>query len=182
MGIDAGEAGALVGMLRAQEARAVGDNPYFEPILQATVDTVIEAIAARLAPDEVLHDAHWSFRSDGFQDATLLVLTNRRVWVVRHEHDEPVTVEPVAFGTPVQLAGKHWPEVKAGVLHIPHAIAGAQVWLAGTTRRASWVPPPGSTPPGWYPDPYRRHQHRWWSGAEWTADIADGGVAGRDRS
>lgn len=32
-------------------------------------------------------------------------------------------------------------------------------------------------PPAWYPDPTARHDHRWWDGEEWTAHVADGGVA-----
>jgi membrane protease YdiL (CAAX protease family) len=32
-----------------------------------------------------------------------------------------------------------------------------------------------TAPPGWYPDPYRAAQHRWWDGSNWTQSIA--GVA-----
>jgi hypothetical protein len=35
-------------------------------------------------------------------------------------------------------------------------------------------------PPAWYPDPTGRHDHRWWDGAEWTAHVADAGVAAID--
>lgn len=35
-------------------------------------------------------------------------------------------------------------------------------------------------PPGWFPDPTGRHDHRWWDGAAWTAHVADAGVAGLD--
>ena len=34
--------------------------------------------------------------------------------------------------------------------------------------------------PGWFPDPTRRHDHRWWDGAAWTAHVADAGVAALD--
>jgi uncharacterized protein YxjI len=30
-------------------------------------------------------------------------------------------------------------------------------------------------PPGWYPDPARRHQLRWWDGVRWTPHVADDG-------
>jgi len=30
-------------------------------------------------------------------------------------------------------------------------------------------------PPGWYPDPTRRHDHRWYDGTSWTAHVGDGG-------
>jgi hypothetical protein len=32
-----------------------------------------------------------------------------------------------------------------------------------------------STPPGWFPDPLGRHEHRWFNGTAWTPDVADGG-------
>jgi hypothetical protein len=34
--------------------------------------------------------------------------------------------------------------------------------------------------PGWFSDPTRRHDHRWWDGAAWTAHVADAGVAAFD--
>jgi hypothetical protein len=30
--------------------------------------------------------------------------------------------------------------------------------------------------PGWHPDPLGRHDHRWFDGVRWTADVADDGV------
>lgn len=35
-------------------------------------------------------------------------------------------------------------------------------------------------PPGWFPDPTGRHDHRWWDGAAWTGHVADAGVASHD--
>lgn len=35
-------------------------------------------------------------------------------------------------------------------------------------------------PPGWFPDPTGRHDHRWWDGAAWTSHVADAGVASTD--
>lgn len=37
-----------------------------------------------------------------------------------------------------------------------------------------------SAAPGWYPDPTRRHSHRYWDGTAWTSAIADAGVQGED--
>jgi uncharacterized RDD family membrane protein YckC len=39
---------------------------------------------------------------------------------------------------------------------------------------------PGSTPLGWYPDPSRRHELRFWDGSAWTAQVSNGGVVGVD--
>lgn len=33
--------------------------------------------------------------------------------------------------------------------------------------------------PGWYPDPTRRHEYRWWAN-KWTDHVGDGGRADRD--
>ena len=33
---------------------------------------------------------------------------------------------------------------------------------------------------GWFPDPMRRHQLRYWSGGEWTEHVADAGQTGVD--
>lgn len=34
--------------------------------------------------------------------------------------------------------------------------------------------------PGWLTDPSGRHEHRYWSGSEWTEHVTDGGVPGID--
>ena len=39
---------------------------------------------------------------------------------------------------------------------------------------------PPAFPPGWYPDPTGRHDHRWYDGARWTDHVGDGGRAGMD--
>jgi hypothetical protein len=35
-------------------------------------------------------------------------------------------------------------------------------------------------PASWYPDPSGRHEHRYWDGTAWTADVSDRGVVSRD--
>lgn len=35
-------------------------------------------------------------------------------------------------------------------------------------------------PAGWYPDPTRRHQHRYWDGRAWTEHVADNGATPTD--
>jgi hypothetical protein len=55
-----------------------------------------------------------------------------------------------------------------------------------THTRVGRPPPPRPTgaawsPRGeWAPDPYRRHQMRWWSGGAWTDRVSDQGVLFRD--
>jgi len=34
--------------------------------------------------------------------------------------------------------------------------------------------------PDWYPDPTGRHQHRYWDGTAWTANVADSGQSSTD--
>jgi uncharacterized protein YxjI len=35
--------------------------------------------------------------------------------------------------------------------------------------------PAGQHPPGWFPDPFGRHESRWWDGAKWTEHVASHG-------
>lgn len=42
-----------------------------------------------------------------------------------------------------------------------------------------WPPapaPPDGPPPGWYPDPSGRHEYRFFTGHDWTADVVDAGT------
>lgn len=39
---------------------------------------------------------------------------------------------------------------------------------------------PLNTDAGWYPDPYRRHQLRYWDGSAWTEHVGDDGNQGTD--
>ena len=38
----------------------------------------------------------------------------------------------------------------------------------------------GNAPAAWYPDPQRRHDHRYWDGSGWTGHVADKGLQGID--
>jgi hypothetical protein len=37
-----------------------------------------------------------------------------------------------------------------------------------------------SAPAGWYPDPFGRHQYRYWDGVTWSSSVSDGGVQSQD--
>ncbi|MGO8869845.1 MAG: DUF2510 domain-containing protein [Acidimicrobiales bacterium] len=53
---------------------------------------------------------------------------------------------------------------------------------APTERTAATATSASSTgtAPGWFTDPFVRHQHRYWSGSEWTEHVSDDGVPGTD--
>ena len=34
---------------------------------------------------------------------------------------------------------------------------------------------PSSSPPGWFPDPLERYEHRYFNGSSWTSDVSTGG-------
>jgi hypothetical protein len=36
------------------------------------------------------------------------------------------------------------------------------------------------TPPGWFTDPFCKHDQRYWSGSAWTEHVSDDGVPGTD--
>lgn len=40
--------------------------------------------------------------------------------------------------------------------------------------------PPSTAPAGWFPDPVGRHDHRYFNGSAWTADVSDAGVRAVD--
>lgn len=125
---------------------------------------------------------------------TLLVATDRRLWVIYHvggQVGEPWSV-PYEAVRPVgkRLAGAI--KVAAGpqgvTITASRAVAG---WLQALqaqrpTQPAAWLasPAPGSAgaqaapqaPPGWHPDPHGRHQLRWWNGFRWSEYVSDQGV------
>lgn len=49
----------------------------------------------------------------------------------------------------------------------------------GDDPEAGWGSGTG-TAPAWYRDPFLAHEHRYWSGTEWTDQVNDDGVAGTD--
>jgi hypothetical protein len=40
--------------------------------------------------------------------------------------------------------------------------------------------PAATMPAGWFPDPHRRHELRYWNGTVWTDDVSDGGATAKD--
>jgi Protein of unknown function (DUF2510) len=94
--------------------------------------------------------------------------------------------------------GVSWPEEIGEILQLVGggAVAAAAALLA--QRGQSLLPapvrpapapaaaPPSATPaagpgsPGWAADPYARHQWRYWDGARWTDQVADGSTQSTD--
>jgi hypothetical protein len=55
------------------------------------------------------------------------------------------------------------------------------VYLLSIRPQLDRMAAPASGPqPGWYADPYARHQLRYFDGLRWTDNVANGGVPGRD--
>ena len=71
-----------------------------------------------------------------------------------------------------QVMGEPSPHLR-GLLERAHAGVRTEIELVAPYLPAAT---PAPTPPGWYPDPRGRHEHRWWDGAAWTANVADAGV------
>lgn len=38
----------------------------------------------------------------------------------------------------------------------------------------------GLVPPGWYPDPMKRHELRYWDGTKWSEHVSNAGIAARE--
>jgi hypothetical protein len=63
------------------------------------------------------------------------------------------------------------------------APAAAPVAAAAATPEPEPVAPPAppaSVPAGWAPDPYGRHEMRYWDGAKWTDEVYSAGARGTD--
>jgi hypothetical protein len=60
-----------------------------------------------------------------------------------------------------------------GLALVCYAIAFASVRLSGARTGMATA---GGPPPGWYPDPSGRHEYRFFTGQDWTADVVDNGT------
>lgn len=63
---------------------------------------------------------------------------------------------------------------------LPLGAVGGTLLVRRLTPTVSRLLSSSGASPGWYPDPSRRHEFRYWTGHEWTTDVADGGEAGTD--
>ena len=117
-----------------------------------------------------------------------------RVWVVAYVGGV------VLLGCAVGLAASGVTDVsQTRALLVATAVVGAagtfcpSCWCGAITERqeaqqaadphhvtpggapAQWPGHPDG--PGWYPDPARRHEHRYWDGSAWTEHVSTAGVA-----
>ena len=78
-----------------------------------------------------------------------------------------------AFGWGPKMA------LKPRVRELERRLGGtpATTAAAGAAATATAVSAPA---PGWFPDPTKRHEQRYWDGAQWTANVADAGQASVD--
>lgn len=155
------------------------------------------AIAQHVATDEALVDVkHASgYSTVGFSGTKakvrLLAATNRRVWFSRHEDGTVQDLQAVEYPT-MNIEKKRislgWPKLEGTTI----ACGGSTAeWLtelkSGRHQPAPWLQPAASSQasqggpaPNWYPDPYRRHQLRYWDGARWTPHVSTNGVSAQD--
>jgi hypothetical protein len=55
---------------------------------------------------------------------------------------------------------------------------GVRAMLAGGQAQVAQAV--GAQPAGWHPDPSGKHEMRYWTGAAWSDDVSDAGVASKD--
>jgi hypothetical protein len=60
------------------------------------------------------------------------------------------------------------------------APSGAAAPMAGAAAAQPEPEPPPSVPAGWAPDPYGRHEMRYWDGTKWTDEVYSAGARGTD--
>jgi len=115
-----------------------------------------------------------------------------------HEHGEFWSPEPAQLVAPAPTAPPLAPPPPSpsafaapnpAVSNGPPLVASAPTGSPPNPPAASspsprLAPPRAETavarPAGWYDDTTGRHQHRYWNGTQWTAHVADRGVAAND--
>lgn len=170
------------------------------PAVYQASHELMGAIAQQVAADEALIDVKQSsgYSIVGFSGTKakvrLLVATDRRVWFSRHEDGTVQDLRALEYAT-LNIEKKRislgWPKLEGTTIECG---ASTAEWLtelkAGRHQPAPWLQPgasshaalpsQGGPAPNWYPDPYRRHQLRYWDGAHWTPHVSTNGVSAQD--
>ena len=83
---------------------------------------------------------------------------------------------PGVYGGEQDLTGLYGWAVK---VPLKKRVAELERRLAAGAPAAAGAQPvaAAATPAGWYDDPQKRHQSRYWDGTRWTENCADDGVA-----
>jgi hypothetical protein len=66
------------------------------------------------------------------------------------------------------------------IVGFPAYLATRPRYVALRTSDIAPPPPASVTPPGWYSDPMKRHELRYWDGRTWTAHVSNGGAQSTD--
>ncbi len=73
-------------------------------------------------------------------------------------------------------------QVATGVIMRPPEVVEQQPSRPAEALRPPSAPTQHDNPARWLPDPFQRHELRYWDGTEWTQHISDNGAAGVDRT
>ena len=164
--------------------------PQVSNALRAATRELFAHLSPQLAPSEVLLDVNHSF---SYRIAittkvtvTLLVATNHRLWVARHDDGVP-TVSPIDYAAIItetkRLTVSTKVEQEAGGYRITASSAVVEWLEALKVQRppgpVEWLAP-RPAPAGWHPDPFGRFDLRYWDGARWTEHVSTGGAQGTD--
>lgn len=71
-------------------------------------------------------------------------------------------------------------DIDRAAANLDRAKAGITAGTVVAEEPAAAPPPPPVTPATWAPDPFGRHEVRYWGGSEWTEHVSDGGVQAID--
>jgi hypothetical protein len=161
------------------------------PLVYDGCRDVMSTLSGSVADDEILVDIRngCGYATAGLggvkADVRLLVATNRRLWFCRHRDGAVQQLQPLDY--PAMTVNRKrismgFPKLEGTTVTCGGATAE---WLeklrSGRTQPAPWLQPPQAQPsPGWHPDPYQRHELRYWDGTRWSEHVSNAGTTAVD--